>query len=248
MARLFEFSDQRWLPRCFRDALTELLQYQASVYRIYEAAIPKLNEALRRSGSREILDLCSGSGGPLLGLKPDLCAERFTLSDRFPPKRPVADAGDGSHVTYLPTPLDARAVPKEMGACRTLFASFHHFGASDARRILASAVEARAPIAIFEFTERQFARMVRLPLAPLLVWTDTWHLRPRRMWRLFWTYLVPVIPLIYTWDAIVSHLRTYSLAEMTALTDGLRGHAWEVGTLPEGAKWRILYLVGVPTA
>src|SRR5262249_54145464 len=123
-----------------------------------------------------------------------------------------------------PDPMDA--VPVDL-LC------FHHFDERNARRILEGAVAARAPIAIFEFTERTFARMWRLVCAPLLVWLDVWHMRPRNASRLFWTYLLPVVPLIYTWDAVVSHLRTYSAKQMRALTAGLAGHEWEIGTLPQ---------------
>jgi len=247
MARLFEFSDQAWLPRTFRRFLTDLLEYQATTYRIYDAAIPKLNEALRRAGSREILDLCSGSGGPLRDLTSRLCADRIVLSDRFPVAPPSADGDEMEKISYLAEPLDARDVPPRMAACRTLFASFHHFAAADARRILASAVAARAPIAIFEFTERRFARLWRMAVAPLVVWHDTWRVRPLRWSRLFWSYVVPVMPLLYTWDAIVSHLRTYSPQELRALTAGLSGHDWEIGFLPpESPLMRVTYLIGLP--
>jgi len=248
MTRLFEFSDQAWLPRCFRRLLTELLEYQAAAYRIYWPAIPKLNETLRRTNCLEILDLCSGSGGPLVGLHPHLRAKRFTLTDRFPSPPRVTLRTRDSRLTWLQQPLDARDVPPRPGACRTIFSSFHHFGPRDARRILENAVEARAPIAVFEFTERTFARLWRMAYAPLIVLRDTWRMRPRRWARVFWTYVVPLVPLIYTWDAIVSHLRTYSVDELDALTTGLTGHAWEAGKLASDPTCvRVLYLVGLPT-
>jgi hypothetical protein len=247
MARLFEFSDQAWLPRTLRRFLTDLLEFQASTFHLYEEAIPKLNEALRRAGSREILDLCSGSGGPLLRLKSRLSVERVTLSDRFPESRPAEEICRELDVAYLAEPLDARNVPPRLTACRTLFTSFHHFDAPDARRILASAVEARAPIAVFEFTERSFARLWRMVYAPIRVWCDTWRVRPRRASRLFWTYVVPVVPLVYSWDAFVSHLRSYSPQELRALTAGLDGHEWEAGFLPSFRPLvRVTYLIGLP--
>jgi hypothetical protein len=249
MARLFEFSDQSWLPSCLRRILTELLQFQAARYQIYRPAIPKLNDLLDRSGCREILDLCSGSGGPLLHLHPWLEAEHFTLSDRYPMAERPSVASEAGRVEWLPRPLDARDVPPALKGCRTLFTSFHHFDEANARRILQGAVEARAPIAVFEFTERTFARMWRLVCAPLVVWYDVWHMRPRKWSRLFWTYVLPVVPLLYTWDAIVSHLRTYSPRQMRDLTAGLTGHEWEAGAIPWiGNEFRILYLVGLPAS
>lgn len=249
MARLFEFSDQSWLPRCFRRIMTELMQFQAARYQIYRPAIPKLNDLLERSGCREILDLCSGSGGPLLHLHPYVEAERFTLSDRFPTAARSAPAADDGRVEWLADPLDARDVPPRFKQCRTIFTSFHHFDETGARRILKGAVDARAPIAIFEFTERTFARMWRLVCAPLVVWYDVWRIRPWNAWRLFWTYVLPIIPLLYSWDALVSHLRTYSPRQLRELTAGLTGHEWEAGAIPwVGEQFRILYLVGLPAS
>ena len=212
MARWFEFSDPAWLPTPIRRCFTELLQFQATTYRIFDPAIPKLNQTLRRCRSREILDHCSGSGGPLPDLAPHLRAERFTLSDRFPPARPAGAGAGAPNVAWLDEPLDARA-----------------------------------PIAIFEYTERRFARIWRLLFAPWYVARDTWRIRPRRLARLFWTFVVPVVPLVYTWDALVSHLRTCTPKELRALTAGLAGHSWEAGTLPPGEELvRITYLIGVP--
>lgn len=244
MNRLFEFSDQAWLPRIFRDLLTEVLEHQLVTYRVYAPAIPKLNETLRRAGTAEILDLCSGSGGPLPDLRPHLQADRVMLSDRYPNRRAIGAARD---VTYLPDPVDVRDVPRHIKACRTMFTSFHHFPPRDARRILESAAEAGAPIAVFEFTDRAFVGPRLLLTAPWSVLRDTWTMRPRRWSRLFWTYVLPVIPAIYTWDAIVSHRRTYSVDELVALTEGIEGYEWEAGRLPPDAPrgW-LTYLIGIP--
>jgi len=245
MARLFEFSDQRWLPRTFRDLLTELLQHQIVAYGVYAPAVAKLNETLLRTATAEILDLCSGSGGPLPALAPYLLAGRIALSDRFPRRR---GAPDDSRVRYLPDPVDARAVPPGIRACRTMFTGFHHFGARDARRILESAAEAGAPIAVFEFTDRRFARPSTLLTALWSAWRDSWSMRPRRWRRLLWTYLLPVVPAIYAWDCVVSHRRSYSAEELLALTRGIPGHFWEAGRLPGGdPRGGITYLVGVPS-
>jgi hypothetical protein len=64
---------------------------------------------------------------------------------------------------------------------------------------------------------------------------------------LFWTYLLPVIPLVLFWDGIVSNLRTYSPAELQELTLGVQrdGYRWEIGKIPAGSC-KITYLLGYP--
>ena len=63
------------------------------------------------------------------------------------------------------------------------------------------------------------------------------------------TYLIPVIPLAYGFDGVISHLRTYSPEELRTLTRDLSGprYQWDIGQQrPQGAGPRITYIVGYP--
>ena len=92
--RLFEFSNQPWFPVVWRGYITDLLRYQVEYFQLYAAAEDLLRYALARSGAVHIVDLCSGSGGPILQI-----AERLgvpvTLTDLYPPAHPP-DAGTDS--------------------------------------------------------------------------------------------------------------------------------------------------------
>ena len=71
---------------------------------------------------------------------------------------------------------------------------------------------------------------------------------PFRWFRLFWTYLVPVLPLVLLFDTIVSCLRIYSEPELRHLTVGLDRYCCDIGTvrgkpLPNA----LTYLIGVPS-
>jgi hypothetical protein len=64
---------------------------------------------------------------------------------------------------------------------------------------------------------------------------------------LFWTYLVPVLPLVLLFDVVVSFLRIYSEPELRDLTAGLDHYQWNIGKVRH--KWlpiSIPYLIGVP--
>jgi hypothetical protein len=66
---------------------------------------------------------------------------------------------------------------------------------------------------------------------------------------LFWTYLIPVVPLVSLLDGLVSCLRTYSVQELRQLTEGLdvKDHQWEIGEVKSTAgPIPITYLIGVP--
>jgi hypothetical protein len=81
-------------------------------------------------------------------------------------------------------------------------------------------------------------------------------IRPWRVSRLFWTYLIPAIPLVLLVDGIVSCLRSYSEDELTALIRSLRPspsagtptpYQWTVGWLPSPlSPIGVTYAVGYP--
>jgi hypothetical protein len=74
-------------------------------------------------------------------------------------------------------------------------------------------------------------------------------IRPFRWSRLFWTYLVPVLPLAILFDGVGSTLRVYTPEEMLALGQEVGGdeYEWEAGAeRPSGSPIPIPYLIGVP--
>ena len=145
--------------------------------------------------------------------------------------------------------MDATRVPDELVGFRTLFSAFHHFRPEQARTILADAVRKRQGIAIFEGTYHSALAMLLMLLVPLMVVLMTPFIRPFRWSRLFWTYLIPVVPLVSLFDGLVSCLRTYSVQELRELTEGLetKNFQWEIGEVKSTAgPIPITYLIGVP--
>ncbi|MGH7607197.1 MAG: class I SAM-dependent methyltransferase, partial [Gemmatimonadales bacterium] len=101
-------------------------------------------------------------------------------------------------------PVDARAVPAALDGFRTLFTSFHHFRPAEARAILADAVARRQGIAIFEAVRRAPLDIALVAFTGLAMLAAAPFIRPFRWSRLAWTYLPPVLPLVGTFDGIVS--------------------------------------------
>jgi hypothetical protein len=257
-AHLFEFEDLPRLPGFIRRAITDLLEYQLNRYRVYDGLAPKLAELVAEQGSdAELIDLCSGSAGPVRRMRHLLQAQtgqapRVLLTDKFPNLQAferISEAS-GGRVRFLRESVDAADVPPQLTGLRTIFTAFHHFQPPAARRILADAAAKRAPIAVFEFTSRTWANLFKAALlGPLLVWVDTPSIRPFRFSRLLFTYVLPVIPVCYAWDAFASHYRTYSPRELHVLVAGLpcEGYGWDIGqqTSPESG-FTLTYLIGRP--
>ena len=251
---LFELEDQSWFPQSIRDAGTDYIRFLAEVGNLYRPVIPRLKEALLRTQSQEILDLCSGGGGPVVGIQKQLveagCAVIITLTDKFPNRAAFEYVRElsGGNVDFLADPVDATAVPQHLAGFRTLWTSFHHFRPETARRILQDAVDQRRPIGVFEFTQRSFRHLLPVLLNPLIVLLTVPFLRPFRWSRLFWTYAIPVVPLYVLWDGAVSCLRTYSPQELQGLVNGLgsNDYVWEIGRERGRMTPPLTYLIGYP--
>jgi hypothetical protein len=258
--QLIEIGEQSWCPRGIRDGLTDYLAFAIDRGRAYVAAAPVIARALaatRDARSPEvsvIVDLASGGGGPWRTLVGDLDAigapAQVSLTDLRPNTvaferiaRETGGAVDGRSES-----VRADAVPEDARGFRTMFSAFHHFAPPDARRVLADAAARGAGIAIFEATRRDARAIALTLLTPLFVLLATPFIRPFRWSRLFWTYVLPAIPLVVLFDGVVSCLRTYSTKELRALAAdvGADDYAWEAGEVGAGPI-PVTYLIGVPS-
>ena len=252
---LFELEDQPWFPAVIRDLATDYLRGFEERFELHRLAAPVLEHALREVGATRVVDLCSGGGGPVLQLQREFSdsglSVHFTLTDRFPNLdafERARDAADGA-IDFVRTPVDARAVPDHLRGFRTLFNAFHHFAPEDARGILNDASAAQEAIGVFEIPERSLRMFLGAALQPLLVWLVTPTIRPFQWKRLFWTYLVPAVPLTCLWDGMVSMLRAYTVEELRGLADGVSGsgYEWRAGEhRVRSVPGKLTYLIGRP--
>ena len=251
---LFEIEDQSWLPKSLRNGVTDFLQHIVQVYSLYQPITDRLFKALYNTNQSHIIDLCSGGSGPWVSLAKKLPKENkgkfsITLTDLYPNQMAICRSSKlkMGNIKYLSDSVNALQVPKELKGFRTLFSSFHHLNPTQAQSVLQNAVEAKSGIAIFESTQRHPLSIIYMLLTPFIVMINTPFIRPFRWSRIFWTYCIPLIPLVVAFDGIISCLRTYSvdeLKEMTQKVDAPNYH-WEIGLekigyLPIG----VTYLIG----
>ena len=248
---LFEFEDQKWFPTFLRNYGTDFLQFLSNTTKLYKPIIPIIKKGLNKSGIDQIIDLGSGGGGGLLWLnaelKKDIPNLKIILTD-FYPNIPAFKftKKKSDNFEFIETPIDARFVPAELNGLRTQFLSLHHFEPRDAQKILQNVIDANSSIAVFEAQERSLTSILAMLFSPLSVLLTTPFIRPFKIGRIIFTYLIPIVPLFVLWDGIVSSLRTYSIKEMHGLVENLNGTAnydWEINKVKSGPSV-VLYLLG----
>lgn len=253
---LLEIHEQPWCPTTLRNGLTDALQFGIHLGHIYKPIVPLLQGAIQATGSRRVIDLCAGGGGPWRrilkqwkqhGFDVEIC-----LTDKFPniPAWQYMKEQIPESLSYYPDEVDALHVPSDLTGFRTLFSSFHHFPPDLAHGILADAFHQRQGIGIFEASFRDIPSMIKLALSsatfPLFV---PW-IKPFRWSRMLWTFPLPVLPFIMGVDGMVSCLRTYSEKELQELTADLQSpdYTWQSGVISSNPlTLTVTYLLGLPT-
>ncbi|WP_213807220.1 hypothetical protein [Granulicella sp. dw_53] len=255
---LIEIHDHPRFPDHLRNLFTDALQALWELGNSYGPITSLLHDALASAGTVEVLDLCSGGGGPWQRLAEKLeqafrLPVRVRLSDRYPNLEAFKRARlrSNSKIGSISQPVDALHVPATLSGFRTMFSSFHHFGPANARRVLHDAMEDGRGIGIFEVPGRNVKTVLLVCMTPLMVLWLTPRIRPFCWSRLFWTYVVPVIPLAIGFDGLISCLRAYAPEELEEMVAELKGaspkehYLWKVGE-ERGGMLPISYIIGLP--
>ena len=255
--QFIELHEQPWFPSSLRDHTTDALQFGLNFLKAYAPIAPLIQSVVDSTRSRSIVDMCSGGGGPWLDLsrklQGDAPALHIWLTDKYPNLRAFQNvrAASENHINFYLGSVDAMKVPCELQGFRTMFSSFHHFPPEEARAILQNAVDASQSVGIFEITRRAPSTIALMFPWALMLFVLTPLIRPFRWSRLLWTYLVPMIPLVLLFDAVVSCLRTYRPQELREIIKKLSGieYQWEVGEHSKASgRTPITYLIGYPQA
>jgi hypothetical protein len=253
--QLFELEDLAWFPRTIRDLATDYLHFMEEHFALHKPVVPLLQDLIARSGATQIVDLCSGGGGPVRAIYESLLAAgfevRIILTDKFPNTAAFSRLAAlyPEDISTRHDAIDATNVPRDLTGLRTVFNAFHHFDPPAARAVLESAVGARQPIGIYEIPERRLLVMVPFLFTPLYVALATPFIRPFRWKRLLFTYAIPLIPLTCWWDGLISAWRAYTVAELLKLTCGLERYDWTAGQVKIGrGLGHVTYLLGIPRA
>ena len=250
---LIEIHDHPSFPPPLRDLFTDALQSLWSFSNSYGAIVPRLRSALDHLDTHQILDLCSGAGGPLITLAPHLQSAakpiHICLTDKYPNQQAFQRAAIDSTFSYEFHSIDAANVPADLPGLRTIFSSFHHFNHLEARNILADAFHQHRPIAIFEIANPALRTMLITCSLPFLAMFLSLRTRPFSWSRLFFTFIIPIIPFALMFDGLVSCLRAYSQQELHDLVEGLSTptYQWQIGEDRSGFL-PITYLIGSPTS
>jgi len=261
---LFEFEDLDWLPNVVRYGITNLIIVFHRLMGTAQVISRLIVQVREQHHFTQITDLGSGAGGPMPEVIRILNADHKTdkltllLSDLYPSPKVIAKTNNKGlkNVKYSTSSIDAREIGIAPKGLKTMIASFHHMNPSTAKSILLSAQENREPLLIYEVAKNNIPFVVWLVLLPLslliliimsLVMTP--FVRPLSIGQIVFTYIIPIIPLIYAWDGQASLMRTYTFEGIRSLLDGEEqsDYHWEISDAKNENEKKVgYYVMGYP--
>jgi len=260
---LFEWEDQVWLPTFIRDFITDHLHYFQNIptrLQVNRAIAELLEPALRETDTKQIVDLCTGAGGPLLEIQRILRNDmnlnvKLVLTDLYPNVEALKkreSEGQGAVISRY-DPVSAFEVPSDLQGLRTLFTSLHHYKPEKARLILSDAALKRQPIAIIEILERTPRMLFKIAFS---AFRQSLFYTPKvgrfTFKRFYITYCLPIAPAMMLWDGLVSVLRSYTPDELLQMASNIRSvdYVWRAGKFYFTGRWGLqmptVYLIGFP--
>ncbi len=262
--QLFEFEDFTWLPKPIRTGMTNLIVVFHKMTGTSNVIADLIEKVRSKHPFSQIVDLGSGSGGAMpevirqINENTEAAPLQLILSDLHPHPDIVArfNKDESKNISYHPDSVDATRLKDVPQGLKTMMNSFHHMPPDKARDILRSAQEKREPLLIYEMAENNIPTLVwwlflPLSLAILIVMTlfMTPFVRPLSWQQVVFTYLIPVIPILYAWDGQASMVRMYTFKDVEELLKDIKqdDYSWEMGQAKkENGKKQGYYVLGLP--
>lgn len=263
----FEFMDLKHYPNILREVMTDTLTNITMYVPIFDRIAPIILDVMDKTETNEILDLCSGAGGPwgrLFGLvRKERSDVKLTFTDLYPNPK-CMDRFHSSYqnsMTYETEPINALNVPKNRRGVRTFFGSFHHMSPKNAVKVLEDAAKKKVGIVVAESYSHSPSYLWRTlilqilisPLYFLMLWV--FMLKAMRgttkekIIKIIFTYLIPIVPLSMIFDTFISGVRVYMKEDLEEMVKQIhvKGYRWEPGNLPKQmGQSAISYIVGYP--
>jgi hypothetical protein len=260
--QLFEFEDFNWFPSIFRDSMTKLIVVLHKMMGIKDVLAELVSDVLKQSNSSRIVDLGSGSGGPMPLVQQTLLEKGqkidLIMTDLYSNKSAMIEFNSDTTdaISYHSSSVDATDLKNAPEGVKTLINSFHHMPPTQAKKILRSAQESKQHILIYEMAENNIPLLLWwlfLPISLVVLIVMTLFMTPyvkKLTWQqVVFTYLIPIIPICYAWDGQASLPRMYTMNDIDQMLNEFPSdeYIWKKGVaLNAKGKKQGTYLVGKP--
>lgn len=260
LSKVKEIHELTFCPHSLRCMLTDVLAEFSRRSKIYYPANLLIERAMKKGAFTKLRDFCSG-GGLFLASLEDYLREtmiddtKISVCDKFPNIEAFEKLSklSGGRISYDHDPVDINAPSDKGPEFRTAFSATHHFEPEEIEKTIRRAVGDKCGIGFFDYVVFDWIQTpMRLVLTFPMVWFITLFIRPLTWRRLLFTYVIPAVPMLTFIDALISHMKGYSvkdLSKIAASLSDLQDCTIEYGQLPSCYfTAKISYLIVYPKA
>ncbi len=241
----FEFCDHAKTPHPIRKTLLEILETCNQQFRPYYQEVSNdILDICDKEGLTSVVELGAGTAPITRELACDSRATNLKLipCDLYPETQVWEELekefpGQVESVSEPVDFLQPRDWPEK--SLLVLVAAFHHIPPKLRPLFLKTQSESGERVAVFEpLRKTPFSMALTIfAIFPALLLPILKIRRPGRLRRVLWCWLVPVVPLMFMWDGIVSCLRQWNPEEWEAnLQEQLADdHTWAIKAGPHSS-------------
>ncbi len=204
---LKELEDYHWFPQWMRNHQMEFLAFMTLTFKLYQPIEAFFKLILHKQRHRQWTDACSGTGAPALYLRDQMnWPYPLILTDLYPMQHGITQQGQ---TFFLQNSVDIlQQLPPGDGLI-SLFNSFHHFNHQQQKAILHRVATTNRIFFVAEILQPTlwsgflvlFSTTIgQLMFAPFI--------RPFSVWRLVFTYLIPVHIFTTLIDGLISVIKS----------------------------------------
>ena len=219
---LFEFMDQAWVPSSLRATMRDILECGNSwPFRRYNDWVAaEIIRVSKERGAATVIELGAGTA-PLTRLllrRPDADNLNLIVCDSNPDADGYRELEKESNGRVQPiySPVDfSQPHQWPTGALLVLSATLHHVPARERSSVLNALRSNGNRVLVFEPLRHSIWSMlfVGLSLVPALLTPLRYLGRAGRLRRILWCWLLPVAPIMFWWDGVISCFRQWRPAD-----------------------------------
>ena len=213
----------RWFPKLIKILVAEFLSWFVLKVNATKPFVPVIEEILEETQSKKIINVEFNIGAGIETVKPFLNKEIIIESI------PISKFNTSEKGVYL------------------FVNSFHQLNSAKARNILQSIVDSGNPVVVVEGNNDSLWQIVGMTVfVPLTVLFTALFVKPFRISRIIFTYLIPILPVVIVIDGCIALLKLYNPTDLLELTSSLNKNKYEckAGKKENGRGGKIIYLTG----
>ena len=220
-----QISQQKWFPGFLRNCIHEFMTWFVGKVHAAKPFLPVIQEGLEYTDSIIALEANVGAGFETVEgmIDPQITVKRMDIQN-----------------------FD----PREEGLY--LFVNcFHQLRPEKALSMLDEISKNNQPVVMVEGNNDSLWQVVGMTVfVPLTVLLTAPFVKPFRVSRLIFTYLIPILPIVTLIDGFLALFKLYAPDDLNQLVGSLENNAyqWKSGKSDNGRGGKIIYLIGHPVS